>query len=102
MIWTPFIYFVLWFRVWSQLRAWPADMRRIEITLADDGVHVVSPKANGIVVWDGIVTLAEEKRAIYLFLSRRMAYIVPARAFGSETEREEFVAFAASHIQPIA
>lgn len=98
VIWTPFIYLVLWFRVRSQLRAWPAEMRRMEISLADDGVHVTSPKAQAVIAWDGVVRIAENRRAVYLFLAPRIAYIAPARAFGSGAERAEFVAFASSHI----
>ncbi|HEY3414203.1 MAG TPA: YcxB family protein [Armatimonadota bacterium] len=99
VVWAPGMYGLLRFRVWSQLRAWPADMRRIEITLAEDGVHLASPKSVGLVSWDGVVRVAQDSRAVFLFLSRQMSYVVPARAFGSEAERAEFVSFASSHVE---
>jgi hypothetical protein len=99
VVWSVFLYAILRFKTWSEARAWPAGFRTIELTLADDGLHITTPKSTNMVDWSGVPRVGRDRKAIYLFISPRLAYIAPVRAFASAADMDAFQQFATSHIK---
>ena len=65
--------------------------KRLDITLADEGVSYRSVARTGTVAWPGIkaVTVLRDRTAAVLWLSKIEGILLPAASFGS---REEFAA----------
>jgi hypothetical protein len=74
-----------------------APMLAMQMTLAQDGLHLVTPKAEQTLKWSAIRKVRRDGRAIYLFLSPRVALVAPLRAFGSKADRLAFEEFATAH-----
>ncbi len=78
------------------LNAWAAAQRRDalgprRLRLSDEGVHVVTANHTTMIVWSGLREVVEDDGAVYLFLDRVQALIVPARALASVERRRAFV-----------
>jgi hypothetical protein len=62
--------------------------------LLPDALLVESPKARSEVLWNAIQDVRRAQDRMFFFMSKRLAYMVPRRAFGSDAEFEEFAAAA--------
>lgn len=82
---------------WTKFRKMPAQMQRIEMTLEGTGIRVVTPSVNQMVKWSAIARIRRDRQAIYLFLSRRAALIVPLRAFSTQADVVSFLDYARQH-----
>lgn len=87
-------YPLLRFIVWRKLRVLPRHILRIEMTLAKDGIHVKTPKVSQTSSWKAVLKVCRDRRAIYLFISPRMAHIIPLRAFASKDDADACEDFA--------
>jgi hypothetical protein len=82
---------------WSKYRALPAHLRSATMTLSGSGVRIVTAKADQTAKWGVITRVRRDRRAIYLFISRRAGFIVPVRAFPNPAEAAAFYEYAAKH-----
>lgn len=85
----------LWIVVVSMASYWfrRADLRGpIHLTLTDEGVQFRNPKMEGLTFWRAIRSVKVRGDRLFLFISRRAAFILPRRAFASA---EAFAACAA-------
>lgn len=97
LVWVPVVYALLRLKAWSVFRGLPKCLRDVEISALPPGLSVNTPMTSQTVKWNAITKVRRDRRAIYLFLSPRMAHIVPLRAFPSPAAAQEFVDFAARH-----
>lgn len=97
IVWAPVVYLLLRLKTWSLFRAWPADLRDVEITVSPSGIDIVTPKMTQTFAWSAVTKVRRDRRSIYLFFSSRMAHIVPLRAFQSPVDAERFLNLAAQH-----
>jgi hypothetical protein len=67
------------------------------LRLGEDGLHSVSPNATSVIAWSGLDRLAETPEAVYVFIDKDQAFIVPDRAFTDRT-RAAFVATCQRHL----
>jgi YcxB-like protein len=51
-----------------------------ELTLADDGIHFVTSVSTGTVPWQAITRVIENRRGLYLAVSKLEAVLIPRRA----------------------
>lgn len=81
-------------------RLWLRIMRRSPLyapqifEVAPSGLRVSSPKLNSEIPWS---TFRDVKRAdcrLFIFMTQRLAYIVPRRAFDSDADFDDFAAAA--------
>lgn len=84
---------------WKRFRAMPAHVREMELSLDDAGVHVSTSRGKQALRWSAVLKVRRDRTAVYLFLSRRAALIVPIRAFASRADLESFLDFAVRHAQ---
>jgi hypothetical protein len=98
VLWTSCIYGALRFIVWRRSKTWPTELRQIELSLAEDGVHVITPKSSSRLDWSGVTRVARGRHAVYLYLTREIAYVAPIRAFATSEDMDAFAQYAASHV----
>jgi len=60
--------------------------------LRDEGLFVDSVKYRTEIAWKGIVAVRRTDDRVFFFMGKRLAYIVPQRAFDSDAEFESFAA----------
>lgn len=90
-------YPVLRLMAWSKYRAMPRHIWSVTMTLNEAGVQIVTSKVNQTMKWNGVTKVRRDRRAIYLFISRRAGFIVPVRAFGGAADAAAFFDYAAQH-----
>jgi hypothetical protein len=80
--------------VWLQLMRRSPFHAEHSFGLLPDALLVESPKARSEVLWNAIQDVRRAQDRMFFFMSKRLAYMVPRRAFGSDAEFEEFAAAA--------
>ena len=60
------------------------------LALRDGGLFVDSAKYKTEIAWRGIVDVRRSADRIFFFMGKRLAYIVPRRAFDSDADFENF------------
>jgi hypothetical protein len=77
-------------RIWLKLMQRSAFYAANSFGILPDGLHVSSAKARSVVAWSAIREIRRVNGRTFFFMSKRLAYIVPARAFDSDAEFEAF------------
>jgi hypothetical protein len=81
---------VVWIIVASVVSYWWRGRKGlhgpIQFALTQDGVSFRSRQMEGVTFWNAIRSVKRDGGRAYLFISRRVAFIIPRRAFGSQTE----------------
>lgn len=72
------------------------------LTVDEDGISTVIGMKCGVRKWNEIRSVADEEGAIVVVGKNKNAFIIPARAFGSDADRMDFLdytkaAFQAAH-----
>ncbi len=103
-----FLGFVRWFRRSRFLyRSLAAQAIRLgqprSVEISDGGISIREPGSTSVMEWTYFIRVIETPNTFLLFVTPRMAQIIPKRGFESGAAFEEFRAFAQSHIgnQPI-
>ena len=65
---------------WLCFRRLALANKVMEITIADDGIHFVTSVSTGTVSWQAIERVIENKRGLYLAVSKLEAVLIPRRA----------------------
>lgn len=65
------------------------DMERT-VSLQEDGIYSENSTSNGLLKWGGFLHVAQGKKTIFLFIGKRLTYLIPKRAFKSEEEMNCF------------
>ncbi|HEY4070492.1 MAG TPA: YcxB family protein [Sphingomicrobium sp.] len=60
------------------------------VELFDDALHLCSPKFQSQIVWSAIREAKRSDDHVFFFMTKRLAYIVPRRAFDSDAQFEAF------------
>ena len=82
---------------WYKFRALPSHVQSIEMTLQDSGIRITTPKGSQLLKWSAIAKVRSDRQATYLFLSRRVALIVPLRAFSTRADHVSFLELVRQH-----
>jgi hypothetical protein len=77
------------------------DGRKVEYEFTDEGYRIRSEHFEGFQKWAGVQRIVEGEGMV-LFLRGPNANFVPARAFASDAERSEFVAWVLARLTPEA
>jgi hypothetical protein len=64
----------------------------IQFALAQEGLSFRSRQMEGVAFWQSIKSVKNRGGRLYLFISARVAFIIPRRAFGTEAAFDAFVA----------
>lgn len=75
----------------SILRRDKALLTKYRVFLTDDELHIETPVASSSVRDGGIHKVLELRGLVAIYLSKRQALVIPARAFASKTARERFL-----------
>ena len=62
----------------------------IQFALTEDGLSFRSRQMEGVAFWNAIKSVKRGRRRLYLFISRRVAFIVPRRAFAGGADFDRF------------
>lgn len=82
---------------WYKFRALPVHLLTIEMTCQESGIRVKTPQGSQNVKWSALAQVRSDRQATYLFLSRRVALIVPLRAFSTQEDRVSFLDLVRQH-----
>jgi hypothetical protein len=66
----------------------------IQFALTQEGLSFRSRQMEGVAFWQSIKSVKNVGGRLYLFIDRRVAFIIPRRAFASDQEFEAFAAAA--------
>jgi hypothetical protein len=69
----------------------------IQFALTQEGLSFRSRQMQGVAFWQSIKSVRNTRGRLYLFIDRRVAFIIPRRAFASDQEFEAFAAAAKAH-----
>src|SRR5579871_5159076 len=67
------------------------------VTLKDEGCRSVGDSTDSFVRWDAIQKFVRTTSAIYFYLTKASAFIVPMRSFANDSQYQEFFNFAKSN-----
>jgi hypothetical protein len=76
--------------VFFSYRAYIAKWSECKIQLTENCLLVESPAAQSEIQWKTIEAIKQNKRLILIYVSKRMAYLVPKRSFAHETDANKF------------
>jgi hypothetical protein len=65
---------------WICFRRLALANKEMELTITDDGIHFVTSASTGTVPWQAIKRVVENKRGLYLAVSKLEAVLIPRRA----------------------
>ncbi len=74
----------------SQAKSTPGLLEPMSVRLAPDFMEQKTAIGESKVYWKNIHDIADEPHYIFLFLNKRMAYIIPKRAFLTEAQQTTF------------
>lgn len=69
------------------------------IKLDSEGINEKSNQHSYVQKWEGIQTIEENRKYIYVFVDNAWAYIIPKRFFSSKNDQEDFVKFMRSKLK---
>ena len=94
LAWGALAVLVLWFGfcpIISYLRAKRRGfLGPVQISISERGVSIESHKIDSLVRWPAIRRVRRFQNRLFLFLTATSAFVVPRRAFQSDTEFETF------------
>lgn len=93
------IAYLLLYRYGAHIGAWAIDrvarrddlLRDQVLAVADDCFRAASSRGKTEVRWSAIPRIRVEEPRLFVYSTRRQAFIVPRRAFGSDAEFDAFV-----------
>jgi hypothetical protein len=94
LFYAAFIWLATLSKVRAAYRGAPSGFHAQEITLSDEGIAIFTKALSQKTAWDTIVKVCRDSNAIYLFISSRMAFLIPLRAFSSRRDIDAFIAYA--------
>jgi hypothetical protein len=96
--WKLVLVLAAWILIVSLLSNWwrarQESTGRITVALTPEGIKIRSRRMDGLVFWSAIKSLKVRFGRVFFFLTRRMAVIVPRRAFASDADFDAFAAAA--------
>jgi hypothetical protein len=78
--------------VFFSYRAYIAKWGECKIQLTENSLLAESPVARSEIQWKAIEAIKQNKRLILIYVTKRMAYLVPKRSFAHETDANKFFA----------
>jgi hypothetical protein len=75
----------------------PSEAGEQILTLTQHRLTLQTATSDWSLSWDGVFDLAEDKKELFVFLSKNRALVVPKRAFSSEQECQAFFDSAKSY-----
>ncbi len=93
-VFLVFVMILLLLAVFFSYRAHLAKWGICKIQIAESALVAESKVARSEVQWAGIEAIRRSKGLTLIWVTKRMAYLVPKRAFANETEANRFFAYA--------
>jgi hypothetical protein len=90
VFWTLVFYLLMRLRAWGAYRLTPGDWKVFHMRLAANALEFETGAGQTQAKWTSIIKIVEDTKLIYLFANRRVAYLVPKRAFSSADEAAAF------------
>jgi hypothetical protein len=83
--------------VFFSYRAYISKWGECKIQLTENGLLAESPVARSEIQWKAIEAIKQNKRLILIYVTKRMAYLVPKRSFAHETDANKFFTSLSEH-----
>jgi hypothetical protein len=89
--WACCVYLFLVCKISAGYRRLPSYRKTICLKLTGGGMDFEHEIGSSHVNWSSIVEIEENEKLLYLFVNRKLAFLVPKRAFPSADEAAAFV-----------
>jgi hypothetical protein len=96
LFWTLLIFASYWY-TFNRVRKMPDENGEIlgekTYIFSDDGLKQISENSESFTKWNGIKSIEENKKYIFLFVDKIAAYIIPKKVFKDSNEINIFLDF---------
>jgi hypothetical protein len=89
---------IIWWQGLRTMRSyWTGQLQGV--TLAPEGVHMVFPGIDSLVDWAAVTGVDQTRSSVLLLSGQHWWTAIPRHAFSSDTDLDEFVAFARARLR---